>query len=105
MTGVAVLTVRTLAPGVTSEPQDVTVRSGATATFTAAASGAPAPTVTWQRSRDRGRTWVPIAGAHSTRLVVAGVTPTVTGTRYRAVFTNEAGAAASRAATLTVRPR
>lgn len=105
VTGVAVLTVRTLAPGVTSEPQDVTVRSGATATFTAAASGAPAPTVTWQRSRDRGRTWVPIAGAHSTRLVVTGVTPTVTGTRYRAVFTNEAGVANSRAATLTVRPR
>ena len=105
VTGVAVLTVLTQAPRVTSDPQDVTMRSGATATFTAAASGAPAPTVTWQRSRDRGRTWVTIAGADSRRLVVAGVTPAVTGTRYRAVFTNEAGAAASRAATLTVRPR
>ena len=81
------------------------MRSGATVTFTAAASGAPPPVVTWQRSRDHGRTWVTIPDAHSTRLTVSGVTQKVTGTRYRAVFANEAGVAASRAATLTVRPR
>ena len=105
VTRVAVLTVLTQAPRVTSDPQDVTVRSGATVTFTAAASGAPPPVVTWQRSRDLGRTWVTIPGADSTRLVVGGVTQMVTGTRYRAVFANEAGTAESRAATLSVRPR
>jgi hypothetical protein len=48
---------------------------------------------------------VTIPGADSTRLVVGGVTQVVTGTRYRAVFANEAGTAESRAATLSVRPR
>ncbi len=105
VTGAAVLTVVTQAPRVTSEPRDVTVRPGATATFTAAATGAPPPTVTWQTSRDRGRTWVTIPGAHSTRLVVAGVSQKATGNRYRAVFSNEAGVATSRSATLTVRRR
>jgi hypothetical protein len=83
---------------ITGQPVSRTVRSGATAEFTAAADGADS--VRWERSGDGGTTWAPVAGAGSPRLAVKA--SAALGGRYRAVFTNAAGSAATEAATLTV---
>jgi hypothetical protein len=89
------------APAVTTQPADTSVTVGASATFTAAASGSPAPTVQWQSSPN-GTTWTNVAGATSATLTVSNTTLAQSGTKYHAVFTNTAGSATSDAATLTV---
>ncbi|SEF18750.1 prenyltransferase/squalene oxidase repeat-containing protein [Jiangella alba] len=89
------------APEVTTHPADLTVAAGGAATFTAAAAGEPAPTVRWQ-SRAPGGEWADIAWATGTTYTVDGVTSAQNGARYRAVFTNASGEAATGAATLTV---
>jgi hypothetical protein len=67
---------------------------GATATFKAAASGIPAPTVQWYVSTDSGTTFNPIPGATSTTLSFV-VTAAMNGNRYKAVFTNACGVAST----------
>ena len=52
------------APVVTTQPASQPVTAGQTATFTAAASGNPTPTVQWQVSTDSGSTFSDIHGAH-----------------------------------------
>jgi len=94
----ATLTVNT-SPVVTLNPTSQTATSG-TVTFTAAASGSPAPTVQWQVSTNGGASFSNIAGATSTSLNVT-VTPALNGNRYRAVFTNLCGSATTSAAILT----
>ncbi|MEV6423617.1 HtaA domain-containing protein [Streptomyces sp. NPDC051662] len=84
---------------VTTQPSSRTVRSGATAVFSAAASGADS--VRWERSTDRGATWSAVPGATSTTLSVKA-TGALNAHRYRAVFVNESGATATSSATLTV---
>lgn len=89
-----------VAPTITTQPESQTVTEGQTATFTAAASGNPVPTVQWQVSTN-GRKWSDISGATSTSYsFVAQLSDN--GKRYRAVFTNSAGSATSNAATLSV---
>ncbi|UZN04873.1 glycoside hydrolase family 9 protein [Cellulomonas sp. S1-8] len=88
-----------VAPAITAEPTDATVALGATATFTAAASGAPAPTVQWQ-VRD-GAKWRDVPGATSTTLSVVATSKTA-GAQYRAVFTNASGTATTQVARLVV---
>ncbi len=91
-------------PTVTTNPASATVNAGSPVTFTAAASGTPAPQVQWQVSSDDGKTFSNLALAN---------TPTLTftaranqdGDEYRAVFTNGGGHANSSAATLTVDSR
>ncbi|HEY1133029.1 MAG TPA: immunoglobulin domain-containing protein [Nocardioides sp.] len=90
-----------VAPTVTTRPAHVTVVEGEDATFTAAATGTPEPTVQWQVRR-RGAEWVDLDGATSSTLTVAGVTRAQNGEQYRAVFTNTAGTTESAAAVLTV---
>ena len=86
---------------VTTDPVSQTVADGASALFTAAATGTPEPTVQWQSKPAGSSTWSDIAGAESVSLTVtAGVA--TDGTSYRAVFTNPAGSATTEAATLTV---
>lgn len=92
---------RGTAPVVTTQPQTTAVYAGQTATFTAAATGDPAPTVQWELSAD-GSTWAPIAGATTTTLQVPAVTRSDSGHLYRAVFTNRKGTAATEAAALEV---
>jgi hypothetical protein len=84
------------------QPANQTVTAGQTATFTAAASGSPTPTVQWQLSTNGGSTWGNIAGATATTFAVTNTTTSQSGSEYRAVFTNSAGSATSNAATLTV---
>ncbi|MFM7869292.1 MAG: beta strand repeat-containing protein, partial [Planctomycetaceae bacterium] len=95
----ATLTVQ-YAPTVTTQPTSQTVLSGATVTFTAAASGNPTPTVKWQSNSGSG--WSDIAGATSVTYsftVAAGDN----GVQYRAVFTNGIGSdATTNTATLSV---
>jgi hypothetical protein len=99
-TTAATLTVNT-APGVTTDPVNQTVCAGSTATFTAAASGSPSPTVQWQVSTDGGSTFNDVPGATSTTLsfTAAG---SQNGHRFRAVFTNSCNTATTTAAILTV---
>ncbi len=101
-TTAATLTVTvTAAPVVTTNPANQAVSAGQTATFTAAATGSPAPTVQWQVSTDGGSTFANIAGATSTTLSFTAGTGE-SGDEYRAVFTNASGTATTTAATLTV---
>ena len=96
----ATLSVYTV-PVVTTEPTDVLVDQGQTATFTAAASGNPAPTVQWQVSTDSGVTFNDIAGATGDSYsFTTGAGQS--GTEYQAVFTNVAGVTTTTAATLTL---
>jgi predicted outer membrane repeat protein len=98
VTRTATLNVNT-SPIVTTNPASQQVISG-NATFTAAASGTPAPTVQWQVSTNGGASFTNISGATSTTLTFA-VNSSMNGNQYRAVFTNACGTATTSAATLT----
>ncbi len=89
------------APSVTTQPVNQSVTVGGSATFTAAASGVPAPSVQWQVSTD-GVSFSNVSGATSTTLTLSNVTLAQNGTRYRAVFTNSCGTATSNPATLSL---
>lgn len=67
--------------------------AGAIATYTAAATGSPTPTVQWQSSTD-GSQFTDVPGATSTTLVIQTAT-TRNIYQYRAVFTNAAGSVAT----------
>jgi VCBS repeat-containing protein len=86
---------------VTSSPSSVTVTSGQNASFSASATGTPAPTVQWQVSTDGGTTFTNVPGATSTTLTFAA-DMSHNGNLYRAVFTNASGSVTSSAASLTV---
>jgi hypothetical protein len=89
------------APAITQSPSNQTVVAGNTATFTAAATGDPTPTVQWQVSTNGGSSWSDISGATNTTYSFTAASGD-NGNQYRAVFTNSAGSATSGAATLTV---
>ena len=99
-TTAATLTVNTL-PVITTNPTNVSVLAGAMATFTAAATGSPAPTVQWQVSTNAGVTFTNLAGATTVTLSFA-TAAAQNGNQYKAVFTNAAGSTSTTAATLTV---
>ncbi len=116
-TSAATITV-TFGPTVTTDPVSQTVSVGGTATFTAAASGNPAPTVQWQKSHRpyscglarvgtacavaSSPSFVDIEGATSTSYTTPALTTADDGTQYRAVFTNSTDSTATSPATLTV---
>ena len=81
---------------------NVTVNAGQNATFTAAASGNPTPTVQWQSAPAGSSTFTNVSGATSTTLTLSATTASQNGNQYRAVFTNSVGTATSSVATLTV---
>ena len=89
-----------VAPSVTASPGSSTVCAGATASFTAAASGTPAPTVQWQK-KPSGGSFANIGGATSTTYSFTAAVGD-NGSQYQAVFTNSEGTATSSPATLTV---
>ncbi|HEY1621539.1 MAG TPA: immunoglobulin domain-containing protein, partial [Streptosporangiaceae bacterium] len=90
----------TQAPAITTQPSDVTVPAGGTATFTAAASGYPAPTVQWKVSTDGGSTYTNVSGATSPTLSFTA-TAGDAGNLYEAVFTNSTGTATTNPASLS----
>ena len=100
-TTAATLTV-SVVPTVTKDPLNVSVLEGGEATFEAAASGVPAPTVQWELSTNKGASWSAVAGVTSDTLKVSDAKTSESGDEYRAVFTNTGGKAETTDATLTV---
>ena len=84
------------APSITVQPVSSTVAAGENATFTANATGAPAPTLQWLRNG------VPIAGANSATLNLTKVSVGDSGDTFQLRATNSEGTATSRAASLSV---
>jgi hypothetical protein len=99
------ITVAAIAPTVVADPADQFVTSSQDATFSAAATGDPAPSAQWQSSSDGGATWTDIGGATGDTLTVSNATVARDdGTQYRVVYTNSGGTATSHPATLHVGP-
>ena len=82
-------------PVITAQPQSLTVNVGASATFTAAATGIPDPAYQWKFNG------VNIPGATSSSYTRDNVQPADAG-NYTVVAVNSAGAVTSQAAVLTV---
>lgn len=90
---VGMLTVQNLA--FTTQPVSQTVATGASVTFTAAASGSPAPTYQWRLNGAN------ISGATSASLTLSNVQSANAGT-YTVVAANSSGSLTSNGAVLTV---
>jgi hypothetical protein len=96
------------APTFSLQPSSQAATVGATALFSATASGIPTPTLQWQVSTDGGANWTnltnitPYSGVTTGTLTVSSVALGQTGYQYRSVATNTQGSANSNAATLTV---
>lgn len=93
----------TVAPSITTQPQNATVTAGQTATFTVAAAGTPTPTYQWQVDKKTG-SYVNIEKATSASYTTSAVDINCSGYKYRCVVTNSAGSVNSREATMTVNP-
>lgn len=96
----AKLTVNT-GPVITQNPVSQSASIGQSVTFTAAATGNPAPTVQWQMSTDGGANYTDIASSTTPTLSVT-VAAGMDGNLYRAVFTNAAGVTPTTPAKLTL---
>jgi alpha-tubulin suppressor-like RCC1 family protein len=103
----ALLTVNA-APVFTEQPVPRAVSPGSTATFSAAATGVPVPTLRWQRSSDDGVSWTDVSdgagvsGAATAMLTLTNLTEASSGQRFRCVATNSVAVVASDPASLTV---
>ncbi|KAA9110188.1 immunoglobulin domain-containing protein [Microbacterium rhizomatis] len=91
-----------VAPVVTVQPVPASVSAGAAATFNAAATGSPTPSVQWQKSTNGGTTWNDVAGATSAVYVTPLLSVGDSGVLFRAVFTNAGGSVPTTAASVTV---
>lgn len=89
-----------IVPRITREPKSAAVLAGGTARFIASATGSPVPKIRWELERQGGH-WVRL-GAHS-RVLSVRARLSENGYRYRAVFTNAAGAVGTRAVVLRVK--
>jgi hypothetical protein len=89
------------APVITLQPVSQTICGGTSVSFTSVASGFPVPTVQWEVSTDNGTNWTAIGGAISGAYTFTA-TVADNGKRYRAMWTNNQGAATSDVAILTV---
>jgi alpha-tubulin suppressor-like RCC1 family protein/streptogramin lyase len=89
------------APIITTQPGNLSVASGATATFTVAAAGEPAPAYQWQVSINGGSTWSNV-GINAAAYTTPGTSSGNDGNLYRVAVSNALGAITSSSATLTV---
>ena len=88
-------------PAITAQPQNQSVIAGQTASFTAAASGVPAPVIQWAYSVNGGASYTSIPGATSlTYSLTAALSET--GYLYEAIFYNSQGSVTTTAASLNV---
>jgi hypothetical protein len=96
------------APTVITNPTDLTINSRGKASFTAAASGNPLPTVQWQVSIDGGTTFTNVSngdlysGATTDTLIITGATTEMNGYLYEAIFSNTLLAASSPSTATTI---
>ncbi|MBF0571769.1 MAG: immunoglobulin domain-containing protein, partial [Candidatus Omnitrophica bacterium] len=98
------VTVPSAAPSITTQPVGATVTAPATARFSVAASGTPAPTYQWQQEASGASTYTAISGATSASYITPATTTSNSGTKYECFVTNTAGSVTSNAAILTVNP-
>jgi Carboxypeptidase regulatory-like domain/Immunoglobulin I-set domain len=84
------------APAFTQQPTSVTASLGSLVTFTALATGLPAPTYQWRKGGTN------IAGATSASYTTPAVTLADDGAQYSVVATNSLGSITSTAASLSV---
>jgi glucose/arabinose dehydrogenase len=84
------------APAITTHPQDATVSTGGSATFSVGASGTPPLTFRWQRGG------VDIPGANGSQYVLSNAQSSDNGAQFRAIVSNGFGSATSSTAVLTV---
>ncbi|HLY07798.1 MAG TPA: alkaline phosphatase family protein [Planctomycetota bacterium] len=89
------------APAITGQPQNASVQTGQTATFTVTASGAGPLAYQWERSNDGGTTWTPV-GTSASSYTTAATTSGDSGARFRVLVSNAGGSTPSATATLTV---
>ncbi|MHC1763795.1 MAG: immunoglobulin domain-containing protein [Verrucomicrobiia bacterium] len=95
VTGTAPPPVQDSPPTITTQPTDLTLTAGSTATFSVAATGTGALSYQWKFNGG------PISGATGSSYIINSVQPAHGGS-YTVVVSNSAGAATSSAATLTV---
>jgi hypothetical protein len=84
------------APSFTQQPTSITLSIGASATFTALATGLPAPTYQWRKGGTN------IAGATAASYTTPAVVLADDGAAYSMVATNSLGSVTSTSATLSV---
>ena len=95
-------------PAITAHPADATVNAGQPATFTAAATGDPAPDYQWQYE-GKPDVWYDLKEGPSFNGVTTGtitltkVNRNVSGYRYRCVIKNDKGTVTTNPATITVK--
>jgi hypothetical protein len=86
-----------VAPMIVTQPSDQTTAVGSQVTFTAAASGVPAPSVQWQTRANDSASFADVPGATSASYAFT-VTATDNNRQLRAVFTNPEGSATTNTA-------
>jgi hypothetical protein len=89
-------TVSAAAPSITTQPANLTVTAGQTATFSVTAAGTTPFTYQWQKGT------TPITGATSASYTTAATTTSESGSQFSVVVSNAIGRATSNPATLTV---
>jgi len=98
----------TSSPQVETQPEGISVKAPATATFTATATtppGCAAPTVQWYSKAPGATGFTAIAGATGSSYTTPATVKTDTGSEYEAAFKNTHGETTSTPAVLTVLPR
>lgn len=88
-------------PAITSQPQDTTVESGQTATFTVSATGAGL-IYQWQVNRNDGKGFVDIAGGNEASYTTGKTDTNCNNYSYRCLISNSNASVKSEAAALTV---
>ena len=88
-------------PSITQQPQNQTVASGGSATFTTQASGSGL-LYQWMTSTNAGSSWSVVQGATSATLTVPQVSSANSGTMYWCLVSSASGSAWSNPVTLTV---
>src|SRR5436190_1479469 len=89
------------APAVVTSPASRIVTAGSVVSWSATATGFPAPSVQWQYSTNSGATWNDIALGRSTSYTFTAAVGD-SARQFRVVFTNAAGTATTAPAGLTV---
>jgi alpha-tubulin suppressor-like RCC1 family protein len=99
-----------IVPAVTTQPVAQRVLSGGNVSFSATATGSPAPSYRWQCSVNGGNDWSNLAndGSHSdvttATLSICSTTPAMRGQQFRCVVDNGVGSVVTAPVMLTVDP-
>ncbi len=99
---VATVTVTGTAPGFTLQPTNTSAFEEQTATFTAAATGTPAPTLQWQRKAAGAGQFTDISEATAGTYVTPALSLADHNSQFRCLASSPAGTATSAPATLVV---